>query len=351
MSKKTQPTITIFDIAREAGVSPSTVSRVLNNTTPVNSTKKTAVLNAVQNLKFRPNLVAQELGRGKTTTIGVVVPRSASLFFEAVVDGIEQGLLNTVYRSLVASSNHSFNEEQKLVDLLLSRRVDALVLLWSGLADDHLLDISQTTPLVLVGRILTGLEDQCIRVSNTLGGYQLTRHLLERGHSRIAHITGDLKQIDGRERLEGYKQALKEFGIELDQRLIVEGNFDEQSGVFGAGALLARGVHFTALFAGNDQVAMGARLGLFRQGIRVPDDVSIVGFDDQPSSAYVVPPLTTVRQPATNMGKLAAQLALGLLEKQPVTLHDLTTELIIRDSVTTIGRNQPVYPPVQLELS
>lgn len=338
MSRKRQASVTIFDIAREAGVSPSTVSRVLNNTAAVDATKKVAVLKAVQELKFRPNLVAQELGRGKTTTVGVVVPRSTSLFFEAVVDGIEQGLQDTIYRPLITSSNHSYNEEQKLVDLLLSRRVDALILLWSGLSDELLTEIAQETPLILIGRVVANLENQCIRVSSVDGAYHITRHLIERGHRHIAHITGDLKQLDGIERLEGYKQALREFGIEPDPRLIVEGNFDEQAGVFATGVLFARGVHFTALFAGNDQVAMGARLGLYRHGMRVPEDVSLVGFDDQPSSAYFIPPLTTVRQPATDMGKLAAQTTLNLLEKQSQILHTLATELVIRESVATIGR-------------
>jgi LacI family transcriptional regulator len=297
-------------------------------------------LKAVQNLKFRPNLVAQELGRGKTTTIGVVVPRSTSLFFDSVVDGIERGLQDTPYRSLVASSNHNQAEEQKLVDLLLARRVDGLILLWSRLPDQHLLEIAQETPLILVGRTVVGLEKQCIRVSNSAGAYQVTRHLLERGHTRIAHITGDMRQIDGIERLEGYQQALREAGIEPDPQLIVEGAFDEQTGVFAAGVLFARGSHFTALFAGNDQVAIGARLGLYRHGMRVPEDVSLVGFDDQPGSAYLVPPLTTVRQPVTVMGKLASQAALNLLEKQSLELPELTTELIIRESVATIGRNR-----------
>jgi LacI family transcriptional regulator len=348
MSKKRRNSTTIFDIANEAGVSASTVSRVLNNSMPVDPAKRAAVLKAVQNLNFKPNLVAQELGRGRTMTIGILIPQSASIFYNTIINGIEQGLELTPYRSLVASSNYRLEEERKLLDLLVARRVDAIVTLWNQVDETYLLEIAKEIPLISIGRKLSGLEKQCLVVSNFQGAYQATRYLIERGHTRIAHITGALNVPDGMQRFEGYKQALRDAGLEPDPQLIVEGDFEEQSGLFGVGVLFTRGVRFTALFAGNDMMAMGARLGFYRHGMRVPDDISIVGYDDQPGSAYTIPPLTTVRQPLTEIGIAAAQAALNLIENQEPNLPVLHTELLIRESVATVVRNDfnyKVYSP------
>lgn len=349
MSKKRRSSTTIFDIAEEAGVSASTVSRVLNNSMPVDPAKKAAVLKAVKSLNYKPNLAAQELGRGRTMTIGILVPQSASIFYNTIVDGIEQSLQKTPYRSLVASSNFDPEEERKLLDLLVARKVDGIITLWNQLDENYLLEIAKDIPLISIGRQLNGLEKQCLLVSNELGAYQVTKYLIERGHTRIAHITGALRVPDSLQRLDGYKQALHEAGLEPDPQLIVEGNFEEQSGLFGVGVLFARGVRFTALFAGNDMMAMGARLGFYRHGLRVPDDVSLVGFDDQPGSSYTIPPLTTVRQPMTEMGTAAAQAVLDLIEGQEPDLPILTTELLIRESVATIVRtdyNTKIYTPI-----
>lgn len=349
MSKKSRSSTTIFDIAHEAGVSASTVSRVLNNTTQVDPQKRAAVLKAVQTLNFKPNLVAQELGRGRTMTIGIVIPQSSSIFYSAIINGIELGLLETPYRSLVASSNYRLEEERKLLDLLIARRVDAIITLWSQLDESYLEEVAKEIPLISVGRLIPSLEKQSLVVSNVQGAYQATRFLIERGHTRIAHITGALRVPDGQQRLEGYKQALRDAGLEVDPQLIVEGDFEEQSGLFGVSVLFTRGARFTGLFAGNDMMAMGARLGLYRHGLRVPDDISIVGFDDQPGSAYNIPPLTTIKQPLLEMGQMAAQAALNLIENQEPKFPVLNTELIIRESVASIVRNDynyRVYSPV-----
>lgn len=343
MSRKKVASITIFDIAREAGVSASTVSRVLNNTTPVEATKRAAVLQAVESLKFKPNLVAQELGRGRTMTIGILVPQSASIFYNTIVNGIERGLQRTSYRSLVASSNFDILEERKLLDLLVARRVDGLILLWSRVEETYLQEIAKRIPIVSIGRMLNGLEKQSLIVSNITGSYQATRYLLERGHSRIAYITGALTVADARDRLEGYKQALYEAGLEPDPQLIVEGDFEEQSGLLAVGVLFTRGVRFTAVFAGNDQMAMGIHLGLHRHGIRVPGDVSLVGFDDQPGSAYTIPPLTTVRQPLTEMGLAAAEAVFSLIENGVSDFPAMSTQLIVRESVATIAHPEFNY--------
>ena len=184
-----------------------------------------------------------------------------------------------------------------------------------------------------MARQLPELPERCVYVDNFQAAYQATRYLIEAGHEEIAHITGIMAQPDGVARRDGYLQALQDAGLDPDPALVVEGNFWRQSGVLAVETLLVRGRVFSAIFAANDQMAFGARLALFRRGIRVPDDVSIVGFDDQPDSAYMTPPLTTIRQPAVEMGETAAQFLLHILKGKPYEKPALSTELIIRESV------------------
>lgn len=168
---------------------------------------------------------------------------------------------------------------------------------------------------------------------STAAAYGATQHLIEAGHQQIAHIMGDSAHHDALERRAGYMQALHDAQIAYRPELVVEGNFRRQAGLLGVEMLFARGQTFSAIFAANDQMAFGARLALHRRGIRVPDDISIVGFDDQPDSAYMIPPLTTVHQPAVEMGETAAKAMLDLLDGKPVKLSPLSTELILRESV------------------
>ena len=328
--------LTIHDIARKAGVSPSTVSRVLNGTTPVAADKRAAVLAVVDQLNYRPNAIAQGFKRGRTAAIGIMTQGIDSPFYGPILRGIEQGLSGSIYHPVIASGNWRTDEELEALDLLLARRVDALIVMGGLTPDEHLHRIAADMPLVVVGRTIVGLESQCLRVDDLQGAYEATRYLIGLGHRRIVHIGGPLFHQDAIDRRAGYSRALSDAGIALDPALIVEGDYTEQSGLLAAQALLSRATLFTAIFAANDQIAYGARLTLYRHGIRVPDDVSIVGFDDQLASTYTTPPLTTVRQPAIDMGHMAAQAVLGLLDKQPVSLPTVATELIIRESATRL---------------
>ncbi len=199
------------------------------------------------------------------------------------------------------------------MDLLLARRVDALILLYSrNLPDDYLRGIAATTPLIIIGSQVPGLEKQCVTVDNAAGGYMATRYLLGKGHRDIAHITGDLTNVDLIARREGYIKALFEYGITPNPELIIEGDFAEAAGVLAINRLLvAREQHpFSAIFAANDQMAYGARLALYQRQIDVPNDISIIGYDDLSHSAYMTPPLTTIRQPVYYMGLMSAQAIL-----------------------------------------
>jgi LacI family transcriptional regulator len=328
--------VTIHDIAREAGVSPSTVSRVLNGTVPVAEDKRAAVLAVVERRNFRPNVVARGLARGTTGAIGVLTQAISSQFYGEILYGIEQGLRGSAYHAVFASANWQRDEELAALELLIDRRVDAMVVLGGLVPDERLRRVAAETPLVVVGRSVEGIEPHCLRVDDEQGAYTATRYLIDLGHRRIAHITGALFHQDARDRLAGYNRALEAAGLPADPQLIIEGDYTERSGLLAGQALISRGSLFTAIFAANDQMAYGVRLALFRHGLRVPDDVSLVGFDDLIGSNYAIPPLTTMRQPTADLGRLAAQSVLAQLDGRPPGLVSPAVELVIRESAAPL---------------
>jgi len=333
MSPPNRQTVTIQDIAEKAQVSKSTVSRVLNNTTPVNEKKKAAVLKAMQQLDYRPNVFARGLAGGQSMTIGVVTQNIGSPFYDSVTQGLVSAFSGTGYFPLVVDGQWKPDIEVAAIRTLLERQVDGLILVGGKLTGAILQELARDVPCVIVAQKLPGWEDRCVTIDNIDGGFRATQFLIELGHTEIAHLTGIADHDDAKDRLEGYKRALKHFGIPLKQKLIVEGNFSSQSGVLAIGSLLTRGVQFSAIFAANDEMALGARLALYRRGIRVPEDISIIGFDDQPASAYMTPPLTTVAQPALEMGCSAAKMMLRLLCGQPLETPNLPVQIVVRESV------------------
>lgn len=327
--------VTIEDLARITGVSPSTVSRVLNGNKGVAADKRALVLEAAEKHHYRPNAVARGLVSGRSMTIGVVVQDIATPFFANILVGIEQGLDQSGYRSMFVSTlwrESSPSDEEEPFHVLLDRRVDGLIVLAGQASDQYLLDLASHIPIIIAARKVEGLEDRCIAIDNVEGASKITRYLIGLGHNRIAHITGHRNHPDARDRLRGYQLALEEAGIEYDEHLVVEGSFHEESGQRGVEQLLTRGVRFSALFAGNDQTAYGAMLALSSHNFRIPNDVSVVGFDDVSLSAYTLPPLTTMRQPAIEMGRAAAEGMCALLSGNEPHIPHFPTELIIRKS-------------------
>jgi len=312
-------------------VSASTASRVLSGTTPVAPSKRRAVLAAVAALHYRPNLVAQGLARGRSHAIGVLTQEISHLFYSQILGGIEHGLRGSGYYPVFASGGTP-EDCKRALDLLLSFPVDALAVVGGSVPDDDLLRIAEQLPLVAIARTLHGLDERCVHVANIEGAYSATRYLIELGHRRIAHITGPSSHADSVDRVRGYEKALVDEGIGVDPRLIIEGDFGEESGFAAADGLLRSRVRFTALFAGNDQMARGAALAFLRKGLRIPADVSLVGFDDEPAAAYAWPPLTTVRQPTLEMGETAIRALLEDLQGRPFSVPHFRTELVIRDS-------------------
>lgn len=334
-TERSSGVITIIDIARDAGVSPSTVSRVLSGNPKVDAAMRDAVEASAKRLNYRPNMVAQGLVRGRSNTIGVLTQNMNSLFYGEMVIGIEQQLYPTGYFPLLASGNWNlpnFQTEIDALDVLLGRQIDGLIILGGQLADERLQTVAAQLPLILVGRTAAGLEEQSLQIDNRQGAYAAVRYLVDSGHTRIAHITGKMDQPDAQARYAGYCAALEDAGVGVDPQLIVEGTFQEQGGIRAVDVLVERGVELSAIFAANDSMAHGARLALFRHGLQVPGDISLVGFDDQSNSVYCIPPLTTVRQPALELGASAAAAMLRALEGKPMDLPTITTELIVRES-------------------
>ncbi len=329
--------ITILDIAEKANVSPSTVSRVLRNSAGVAARKRAAVLQAVAELDYRPNIFAQSLASGQSMTIGVLTQNFGSPFYDGILQGILLGMEDTDYWPLFADGRWQRVVEQQALEQLLARRVDGLIVIGGQIGEDVLQKVAAQTPLIVVARELRSMPQSCVYVDNYEAAYRSTRYLLDMGHRDIAHVTAPVlyhKTVDDiAKRYAGYQQALRDVGINPDPRLVVEGNLQQQSGVLAVEMLLARGRPFSAIFAANDQMSFGVRLALYRRGIRVPEDVSLMGFDDESSAAYMLPPLTTARQPAVQMGQTAAQGILARISGEDFDLPVFKAELVIRESV------------------
>ena len=329
--------VTILDIAQRANVSPSTVSRALRGSAAVSDDKQKAILDAVDELNYRPNIFAQGLASGQSMTIGVLTQNFGSPFYDGILQGILDGLDQTNYWPLFVDGRWQSALEERALNMLLDRQVDGLIVVGGQTSGETVQAFAQKTPLIVAARKLDNLPGRCIYVNNFEAAYKATKHLIDRGHRDIAHITAPMDYAtavnDIQERKRGYKQALTDVGIEPDPRLIVDGNLRQQSVVLSVQMLLGRGRPFSAIFAANDQMAFGARLALYRRGIRVPDDVSLVGFDDESSAAYTIPPLTTVKQPALELGLATAKAILALINNHTPTIPVFDAELTIRESV------------------
>lgn len=333
MNRKHEKKSTIKDIADKAKVSKSTVSRVINNSRSVNEKKRKAVLAAMKKLDFRPNQLARGLAGGRSNTIGVVTHDIGSPFYDSVARGVAIELGESPYSPIFVDGQWKEEVEEDAIHTLLERRVDGLILIGGTVSQKKLNKFRDEIPLVVAGREIADWEDGCFFIDNFAGSYEATKYLIESGHTEIAFIGGIKNHQDAIRRKKGYTQALIDSGIEVNEALMFEGDFRAPSGVLAAESLLNRNTRFSAIFASNDEMAIGARLYLYRRGVRVPEDISVVGFDDQPTSAFVTPPLTTVRQPAFELGGVAAKALVHLLDDEPYDLPELSTKLIIRESV------------------
>ncbi len=308
--------VTLGMVAAACGVSPATVSRILNGTAVVSAAKRAAVDQAIAELGFVPNPIARGLAGGKTLSVGVVTQYIDSPFYGLTLRGIEEELGKVGYSPLFVSGHWSASEETRCIDMLRSRRVDGMILLTGRLSDDTMRALAKQLPVVVTGRDLRAPGLFSLNFDDFEGARLATHHLLALGHRRIAFISGDPLHQDANDRLRGYQAALKAAEVPLDNALVLPGAYKEGSGTEAVERLLDSRAPFSAIFAANDQMAFGAVLALYRRGLRVPDDVSVVGFDDLPMAQHAVPPLTTIDHAALELGRMAAIAVLQLIAGQ-----------------------------------
>jgi LacI family transcriptional regulator len=329
---------TIVAVSKHAGVSVATVSRVLNNSNAVKPITREKVLNSMRVLGFRPNGAAQALGGGRSFGVGVMVGDLGSPYFGQMLKSIEEVIRGAGLHILVSNGGYSSELEREGHEFLRQRRSEALIVHVERTTDQELKTwADDRVPLVVIGRNVPQLSHQCVYLDNEQGGFLATNHLLSRGHRHIAHISGPLNppaHLDSRARLDGYQQALTQHGLAFLEEYVVESDFTEDGGYRSVVKLLGRKLPITAVFIGNDQMAAGAMQALRDSGLRIPDDISVVGYDDLVFSRYLNPQLTTIRQPLKEMGRAAAMLALKAMNlASENVLCKFQPELVIRQSV------------------
>ncbi|MFW3574262.1 LacI family DNA-binding transcriptional regulator [Kosakonia cowanii] len=330
--------VTILDVARLAGVSKATVSRALNGKVFVREEVKARIMQAIDETGYKPNQLARNLANNKTNSVGLVItnglyngPFFSSMIYHAATDSEMHG------RQLVlADGKHSAQEERDAIDLLLSLRCEAILIYPKYLTVDELDEIIDTseTPIVVINRELTRNRSQCVFVDHQQSSERMVAYLLAQGHTRIAFVAGSEGSPTGDSRLAGYHQALRNAGIEPDPQLLVRGSWSTDSGYAAGRELLARNVPFSCVLAGNDDMAIGVAKACQEAGLRLPEDVSLAGFDDSVIGKYYNPALTTLHVPMDEMIRHAVAILL-LPDETPPRAHQ--GELVCRESVVKVG--------------
>jgi LacI family transcriptional regulator/LacI family repressor for deo operon, udp, cdd, tsx, nupC, and nupG len=325
------------DVARQAGVSIVTVSRVVNNNTNVNDATRSRVLKAIKELKYKPNRVAKRL-RSKTLSgnlLGVMIPDIRNPFYVDVLRGIEDVAYKHSYAIIVCNFGQDEHKEHMYLDILQAESIDGLIVAPVREDDAKVRSLVETgLPLVCVDRGLSTVDVDVVLVDNVKGAYLAVDHLAKKGYKKIAYIAGKPEIPSSRYRAEGYRKALQDNGLLFDETLIKYGDSSHESGVRLSAELLVLQKRPDALFTGNNLITLGALETIHSQGLAIPGDIGIVGFDDMSWSSSLNPPLTAVRQPAYEIGKRAAELLIQRIsEPQRATISMmLNTELIVRKS-------------------
>jgi LacI family transcriptional regulator, repressor for deo operon, udp, cdd, tsx, nupC, and nupG len=329
---------TIRDVASELGMSVATVSRALSQPELLRPETRERVLSVVAKLGYRPNVLARSLRRGQAHAIVLVVPKLSPFFLE-IYAGAEDAAQTTGLAVLLGNSDGKPEREEAYFDQVLSGRADGIILLTGVMPPAYADGKRASPPMVTVLERLPGQQAPVVRIDHRSASAEITRHLIDLGHRRIAHITGSMHVLSSEHRLSGYKDALSAAGIPFDDSLVVAGSFSMQSGADAMERLLALEDPPTGVFAGNDEMAFGAVRTARLQGLSVPDDLSMVGFDDQALAAFYNPPLTTIHTPCRQIGRRATQELIEQIAGRDVGREIvLPTKLVIRDSTAAPRR-------------
>lgn len=330
--------ITIKDIAKKANVSITTVSRVLNNKQDgIGAATRKRVLDIIKELDYYPNSTARSMVTKKTKTIGLIIPDIRNPFFPELVRGVEDVANELEYSLFLCNTDGSFKREEESLRLMKEQNVEGLIFTGSFDSEEYLLQElveKYKLPIVLLDRGLNNEKFSGVYIDNEKGGYIATRHLINLDHTRIACITGPDNIQNSKARLNGYFKALKQFDIQIDEKIIISGDY-QMDGGYQAAKVLFENNNITAIFVLNDLMAFGVYQAALEIGIRIPEDISIVGFDNLKYTQLLTPKLTTIEQPTYKMGSVAANILIKQLEatdKDRSEAISLEPKLIVGES-------------------
>ncbi|MDO5980024.1 LacI family DNA-binding transcriptional regulator [Flavivirga spongiicola] len=324
--------VTIHDIAKALGIDSSTVSRALNDSSRVTKKTKDKILKKAEELGYQRNLLASNLRKNVTNTIGVVVPRISRHFFSSAIQGIEEAAYQSGYNVIICQSLEQLEREKNILESLAANRVAGVLISISmeTMNYDHMNGLKQGgIPFVFFDRHCSIPENNNVLIDDFKGGFDATQHLIDKGCKNIVHFSGPQELGIYKNRFDGYKAALKKNNLPFKDAYVLSSRLMEQDGFENAKSLLENVLDFDGIFSANDVAAIGAMKYLLNEGIKIPDDVAIVGFSNEPISTVINPALTTINQPGFEMGKIATDLLLKQV-KNKTTL--LKTQTIILDS-------------------
>lgn len=324
----------IKDVAARAGVSVATVSRVLNNNPRVKPRLRERVLQAVAELDYHPSGIARSMRSQSGRVIGLIISDIQNPFFTALVRAVEDVAYANQYTVLLCNSDEDPQKERLYVDILFQERVAGVIIVPTGKDCCDLL-VQRRIPVVMADRKVPDINIDSVTLDNTAGAYTATAHLISLGHTRIGLVSAPPHASVGLERRQGYERALREHGLPVDESLIRMGNFKESGGYQAAKELLAIKPRPTAIFSVNNLMTIGTLQAIHEQGLRIPKDISVVGFDDMPWLPLLTPPLTVVSQPVYEIGRVAAEILfrrIYLGPEEPVQEIILQPEFIVRGS-------------------
>ena len=333
---------TIYEVAQAAGVSLATVSRVINDSDKVRAKTREKVLAAMAELDYRPNVFAQSLASNRTNCIGVLVSELHGPIFGPMLSTIENTLKEAGKFAIITAAHSDAEKEAEGIRFLTERKCDALILHIEALSSDYFLEHRETLlPYVLLNRQIPSLEHHCLALDNEEGGYLATKAILELGHRRIAYISGPSGWGDAEARLAGHRRALAEYGVPWNDRLFFEGDFTENAGSDGTAAILDAGLPVTAVVCANDEMAVGAMDQLRSRGFRIPEDISIIGFDNVRWARFLYPKLSTIHYPLEDMSRMAAHWVLKHVygRENLEIAHGFAPRLVLRDTTGPVPEN------------
>ncbi len=325
---------TIKDVANAAGVSVATISRVLSNPDLVKPATKEHVLQIIKEMNYQPNVLARQLRTQTTRAVIVIVPNIENSFFHGILSGIGTEAERQGYQMLIADLKSQPSLEKHYIEAIKQRQVDGIISLSANMTQKLETLITERYPLVMVVQCVPNYKIPSVSIDNMAASKALMTHLIRLGHREIAHLTVSPLQMPYQDRLNGYISALEEHKIPVDNELISYGEPAIKGGYDQMWTLLAKQKKFTAVFAAGDTMAIGAMKALKDQGLRVPEDCAVVGFDDIDLSSVWEPAITTIRQPKEMMGRIAFQKLLALMQNEPIAVSQeyLPYELVIRES-------------------